>query len=86
MAKKKYADGLNENDVFVFPDGRICQFRSRWPNVDLVFVQFVDRDEETNFEPKHLEVAKNLGQSDEVIMTFYSARGIHKRLNRLSKV
>jgi hypothetical protein len=87
MAKKFVLkpDGLKENDVFLFPDGRMCQFRMRWPKVDLVYVQFVDRDEETNFEPRYLESAKNLGQSSEVLAAFYSARGIHKRLNGFLK-
>jgi hypothetical protein len=75
-------DGLKENDIFLFSDGRMCQFRMRWPNVDLVYVQFVDRDEETNFDPQYLDGAKNLGQSSEVLASFNAARGVHLRLNR----
>lgn len=86
MAKKKFSDGLSEGDIFMFPDGRLVQFLERWPRVDMVRVQFIDRDEETSFEPRHLEVAKNLGQSESVLLTFHSSHGIHKRLNRLSRV
>lgn len=77
---------LKENDVIMLTDGRLVQFRARWPRLDLVQVQFVDRDEETSFEVKYLEVGKNLGQEAPVLLTFHATHGIHKRLNRLSRV
>lgn len=83
---KKSSNVLKENDVLLFADGRMCQFRMKWPNLDLVYVQFVDRDEETNFEPHYLEGARNLGQSNEVLATFHASHSVHKRLNRLSRV
>lgn len=77
---------LKENDVIMLTDGRLVQFRAVWPRVDLVQVQFIDRDEETSFETKHLEVGKNLGQEPSVLLTFHATHGVHKRLNRLSRV
>lgn len=78
---------MKSGDVILLSDGRIfavvdvANF-----NKPTMCVQFIDRNECSYVDPDNFDIEKNLGQSNEVLAYFHSMRGVHLRLNRMSKI
>lgn len=83
------SDKLYVGDILVLEDGKMCKYLGpayRDKVSDMVWVQFVDEDQQHFIGRDKAYKAKNLGHSDIMFMAFHSAHHIHSRLNRLGKV
>lgn len=83
MAKKT----LKEGDILMNTRSLLVQYLGpvSWDDT-IGSIQFIDGDEPFNWSHARIATMENLGQSPEMVATFVAARGIHLRLNRMSKV
>lgn len=84
--KNKLSDRLEGGDVILLTDGRLARIAKdiiKYRNsTEYVLLQFIDKSGEHYQEDDGtLDIERNLGQTDEVLASFYTARGIHLRLN-----
>ncbi|HVN97774.1 MAG TPA: hypothetical protein VMT62_15195 [Syntrophorhabdaceae bacterium] len=78
---------FDTGDFLKYYDGRLCKVLEKCdPVTKTTVLQFIDRDEPSWMEVDKAFVETNLGASREVSASFYSARGIHLRLNRMKGI
>jgi hypothetical protein len=87
MKKLKLEGAVEVGDVLLLSNGRLARMASEIkldPSGNYFMLQFVhERGETFQDDDGTLDIERNLGQTDEVLTTFYAARGIHERLNGL---
>ncbi len=83
------SNSVRNGDVILLSTGnmiRIVELESEEMG-DFSRVQWVTNDGDRLMNLKELHIFdKNLGQSMSVLASFYAARSVHERLNKLSKV
>lgn len=77
---------MSNGDILLLLDGRMLRIEDVKSPGGLAAVLYIDRDEESYTDLDKLHIEANLGQSTNVLATFYTTRGIHLRLNRMNKV
>lgn len=83
MAKNK----VNNGDIVLLSDGRMFRIVDVTPSYDeMIYIQFVDRDELSFVEYNRLDIEANLGKDPQALAMFHSIRGIHLRLNRMNQI
>lgn len=75
---------VKNGDIILLLDGRMLEVLSSELNGDIV--QFVDRDESSMIDLSTVHIEVNLKRSDLALMSFYSARSVHLRLNKINKI
>jgi hypothetical protein len=78
--------GIEEGDVILLTDGRLTRVVSPLHKgttfEDYFMLQFIDANgEHLQLDDNTLDIERNLGQSEGVLSSFYTARSIHIRLN-----
>lgn len=84
--KKSNLSGLEVGDVLLLGDGRLTRVVSEmkfFPSgIGYVMFQFMDQPGETmQDDDRTLDIERNLGQSEQILISFYTARSIHLRMN-----
>lgn len=84
---KKKSLSFEKGDILLLDNGRVVRIEdigSLTGSVDdQLMLQYIDRDGMSyEFDPYALDIERNLGQSEAVLSSFYSARSVHLRLNR----
>ena len=77
---------MKDGDVLLLEDSRMLRIIQKDAGIEHIvggIVQYVDKNEESYTNLDKLVVQENLGNSPEVVATFYTAWGVHVRLNNL---
>jgi hypothetical protein len=83
---KKPFEGLEIGDVILLTDGRLARVASEikkyHSGADYFMLQFMDKSgEHFQEDDGTIDIERNLGQSEDTLASFYTARSIHMRLN-----
>jgi len=74
---------MNNGDVLLLQDSRMARIIEKDSGIEHIkegIIQFADMLEETYMDLEKLTVEENLGNSPQVVATFYSTWSVHARL------
>ena len=77
---------MKNGDVLLLGNGQMLRIIQKDAEIEHIregIVQFIDKTEETYLDLANLDIGANLGNSPEVVATFYSTWGLNLRLNRM---
>jgi len=89
MKKKTYSEG----DILLWPSGNMARVESIDSKGAIEYLQYVSVADPCRciygvLSPPSAspDIAKNLGQSPAILATFYAARSLHLRLNKINNI